>query len=80
MLTKSGWVNSSGWSGIDISEFPELSKWVDRINERAAVNKGLNVPEKFTLKERMKDKASADAHAAETSKWIQEAMKNDSKK
>jgi glutathione S-transferase len=30
---------------IDLSEFPALKKWVDEINKRPAVQKGVDVPQ-----------------------------------
>lgn len=30
---------------IDLSEFPSLNKWVDNIEQRAAVQKGVDVPQ-----------------------------------
>lgn len=38
------WVNIAYFSGIDLSQFPNLEKWWKRIEERPAVQKGLNVP------------------------------------
>ncbi|KAJ5294583.1 hypothetical protein N7508_009404 [Penicillium antarcticum] len=38
---------------IDLSEFPALKKWVDEINERAAVQKGLDVPSTGRTPEQM---------------------------
>jgi glutathione S-transferase len=56
-----GWVAAAGWAGVDIDEFPALKAWEDRMAEREGVAKGKDVPEPFTIKERMKDK-----------KWIEE--------
>ncbi|KAI9704617.1 MAG: hypothetical protein M1820_005530 [Bogoriella megaspora] len=39
-----GWANIGYFSGIDVKSFPNLHKWLDRLNERPAVKKGLNVP------------------------------------
>ena len=39
------WVRSGpGALEIDLSEFPALKKWVDEIEQRPAVQKGLDVP------------------------------------
>lgn len=53
-----GWINWAEWAGVDVKQFPLLSQWVDRINDRPAVKRGLNVPEPFTMKEKMKSKVS----------------------
>ncbi|KAI1106592.1 glutathione S-transferase [Jackrogersella minutella] len=39
-----GWANITIFSGIDISQFPNVEKWLDRINERPAVKKGIAIP------------------------------------
>lgn len=50
------WVNWAEWAGIDVKQFKHLSQWVDRINERPAVKRGLNIPEPFTMKEKLRTK------------------------
>lgn len=39
-----GWVNVGYFAGIDVKSFPNVQKWLDRINQRPAVQKGLDVP------------------------------------
>jgi glutathione S-transferase len=39
-----GWVNGAYFSGVDLSKFPALEKWWERINARPTVQKGLSVP------------------------------------
>ena len=39
------WVRWAGWAGIPMDKFPLLKKWVDRIEARPAVQKGLLVPD-----------------------------------
>ena len=46
------WVRIYDWSGVDISPFKHLQRWLDTINARPAVVAGLNVP--YNLEERMK--------------------------
>ncbi len=41
---------------MDVKQFKEVSGWVDRINSRDAVKRGLDVPEPFAMKEKMKSK------------------------
>lgn len=57
-----GWINWAEWAGIDVKQFKLLSQWVDRINDRPAVQRGLNVPEPFTMKEKMKNKVCKLKH------------------
>lgn len=52
------WINWAEWAGVDVKQFRNLSQWADRINERPAVKRGLDVPEPFTMKEKLKTKAS----------------------
>lgn len=39
---------------LDLSEWPGVKKWVERINEREAVKKGLNVPPRSRSPEEIK--------------------------
>jgi len=39
-----GWVAMSHFIGIELSEYPELKKWVEFISSRPAVEKGRNSP------------------------------------
>lgn len=50
------WVNWAEWAGVDVGEFEQIKGWVDRINEREAVKTGLDVPEPFEMKEKMRSK------------------------
>ncbi len=50
------WINWAEWAGISLDEFPEIKKWVDKINDRPAVKRGLDVPKTFKMKEKMKTK------------------------
>lgn len=60
-----GWISSAAWAGVEIEDFPHLKAWEDRMWARPAVKKGADVPDKYTMKERMKDKATMEKHAAE---------------
>ncbi len=46
------WVRIYEWSGVDISPFKNLIRWLENISKRPAVIAGLNVP--YNLEERMK--------------------------
>lgn len=69
-LNHRGWISAAGWAGIEIEDFPHLKAWEDRMWARPAVQKGANVPDKYTMKEKMKDKASMEKYAAEVSKTM----------
>lgn len=38
------WVRGHDWAGVDMSGFPHLQRWFDRISARPAVQRGLLVP------------------------------------
>ncbi|KAI0839796.1 glutathione S-transferase [Hypoxylon sp. FL0890] len=44
-----GWCNVSVFAGIDLGMFPNVQKWLDRINERPAVKKGVAIPSESAL-------------------------------
>ncbi|BFZ58563.1 Transcriptional regulator ure2 [Savitreella phatthalungensis] len=77
------WVNMGFWAGVDPTpeEFPHLCKWVERIEERQATKKGLDVPTPFTLKQKYRDNPqSVEDHAKQASKWILQGQKDDQDK
>eukprot|EP01088_Endostelium_zonatum_P019817 TRINITY_DN7032_c0_g1_i1.p1 TRINITY_DN7032_c0_g1~~TRINITY_DN7032_c0_g1_i1.p1 ORF type:complete len:176 (-),score=50.14 TRINITY_DN7032_c0_g1_i1:64-591(-) len=75
------WVNMGFWAGIDTKEFPNLEKWVEKLEAREGVKRGLDVPEKFTKKEEWrKDPSSVDVHAKAASAWIMKGQEEDAKK
>ena len=38
------WAKTYAWSGIEIDDLPNLRRWLDQINDRPAVQKGVLVP------------------------------------
>lgn len=64
------WVEWSAWAGIDIKPFPEVQKWREAIEKRPAVEKGINVPKKFELREAMKTKEGEEEYAKHHSNWV----------
>ncbi|TAQ85373.1 hypothetical protein B7494_g6304 [Chlorociboria aeruginascens] len=71
------WVNWAEWAGIVVEEFQEVKGWVDRINERPAVKRGLDVPEPFTMKEKMKTKEGEDEYQKYHSNWVMKGQEKD---
>lgn len=57
-LASFSWVNWDVWAGVDVKEFRLLHAWSDRINNRPAIQKGLDVPEPFEMKKKMQTKVS----------------------
>ena len=54
------WVNRDVWAGVDVKQFKHLSDWSERINQRPAVQRGLDVPEPFEMKRKMQSKVRPD--------------------
>ncbi|KAG9237895.1 glutathione S-transferase [Amylocarpus encephaloides] len=74
------WVNWAEWAGIylqreDGTNFLELKDWLERINSREAVKRGLDVPKPFTLKEKWQTKEGEEEYAKHHSNWIMEGQK-----
>lgn len=74
------WVNWGAWAGIETKPFPEIEKWMNTINERPAVQKGVNIPDKFRLKEMMSSKDKEEQYAKEASAWVMKGQEADQKK
>lgn len=50
------WINWAEWAGVDIKKFERINAWLDRINSREAIQKGLDVPQPFEMKKKMQSK------------------------
>ena len=37
------------WAGVELDEFPRLAAWVERIEQRAATQSALKIPEQDKL-------------------------------
>jgi glutathione S-transferase len=44
------WVKWAGLLGISLAEFPRVKSWVERIDARPAVQRGMRVPSDFGVK------------------------------
>jgi len=42
------WARTHNWSGVDVSDLPNLKRWMDTIYARNAVQRGLKVPEEMS--------------------------------
>ena len=49
------WVFCAEWTGIDLNETPNLSRWFQTLASRSAFQQGLNVPEPFDINEIIND-------------------------
>ncbi|KAF2161760.1 hypothetical protein M409DRAFT_69564 [Zasmidium cellare ATCC 36951] len=75
-----GWIAAAGWAGVDISQFPNLKAWEERMWARPGIERGANVPKPYKMKELLADKERMDKYASESRAWIQKGMKEDAEK
>lgn len=57
-----------------------MKKWLDKINERPAIKRGLDVPEPFMMKEKMKSKEGEKEFEEHHSKWVMDQQNKDQEK
>ncbi|RTE64538.1 glutathione S-transferase [Amphritea opalescens] len=38
------WIRTHEWSGVEVDEFPHLQDWIERIAQRPACQRGINLP------------------------------------
>lgn len=75
------WIRAGTWAGVDLAEFPKLSAWVDRIEARPAVQRGILVPDgKDKISELRRNPEAAEAEAKKASEWIMKGLEADKKK
>jgi GST-like protein len=46
------WVRAHAWSGLTLDGFPRIQAWLERIEARPAVQRGLAIPQKVDLQEK----------------------------
>jgi GST-like protein len=63
------WVRIHDWGGVSIEGFPHLQRWLDRIEERPAVQRGVRVPVADGW-EQITGKADSTELSAEASKLV----------
>ena len=73
-------MTSSGWSGVDLSEFKYLSEWDERMLKRPAVEKGRHVPSRHSIKDILSDPKKAEEYAKKSSAWVMKGQKEDAEK
>lgn len=74
------WVEWHRWAGVELDKLPRIQKWKGEIEQRPATEKGLNVPDKFELREAMKTKEGEDEYAKHHSNWVMQGQKADQEK
>ena len=74
------WVNWAEWAGVETKTFPALQQWLEVIQQRPAVQRGVDVPEKFEMKEKMRTKEGEEEFAQHHSKWVMRGMEEEGAK
>lgn len=74
------WVEWHDWAGVKLDKFPNVKTWLGEIEARPAVEKGLNVPDKFELREAMKTKEGEEEYAKHHGSWVMQGQKADQDK
>lgn len=74
------WVEWHRWAGVELDAFPGIQKWKGAIEKRPATETGLNVPDKFELREAMKTKEGEEEYAKHHSNWVMQGQKADQEK
>ncbi|KAF2234208.1 glutathione S-transferase GstA [Viridothelium virens] len=74
------WVNWAEWAGVETERFPNLTNWLETVNKRPAVQKGVNVPDKFEMKEAVKTQEGEEEYAKHHSNWVMQGQKADQEK
>ena len=70
-----GWVWKAGWAGVDISEFPNLKKWEEMLEQREAISKGRDVPKPHSGRVSLQDEEENESKAKAAREWILRGMK-----
>lgn len=65
---------------METKPFAELQTWLETIQKRPAVQKGVDVPEAFEMKAAMKTKEGEEEYAKHHSNWVMQGMKEDQEK
>lgn len=71
--------DNSGFAGLDIDEWPHVKAWQDRMMQRPAVQKGVDVPTKVDLERLASDPEAFKAYLANNTIWIRHGMEQDAK-
>ncbi|MCJ1300232.1 hypothetical protein MMC08_003027 [Hypocenomyce scalaris] len=74
------WVNWAEWAGVDVKQFKQISGWLDRINSRDAVKKGLDVPQPFEMKKKMQTKEGEEEYQKMHSQWVMKGQQDEQSK
>ena len=71
---------SAFWAGVDITGFPHLEAWEEKMAARPGVQKGRDIPDTHRMKELQKDPKRMQEQAEKSRQWVQAGMADDAKK
>ncbi|KAK4548954.1 hypothetical protein LTR36_008727 [Oleoguttula mirabilis] len=74
------WVNWAEWAGVETQGFAAVRTWLEVIQRRPAVRRGVEVPERFAMKEAMRTREGEEEYAKHHSNWVMQGMKEDEEK
>ena len=74
------WVNWAEWAGVDLTQYRLLTEWLDRMNSRPAIQRGLDVPEPFEMKKKMQTKEGEEEYQRMHAAWVMKGQSADQEK
>jgi glutathione S-transferase len=73
-------VNWAEWAGVSLDAYPWLKNWLNVIQQRDAVKRSIDVPDKFEMKEAMKTKDGEESYSKHHSNWVMKGQMEDQEK
>jgi glutathione S-transferase len=71
-----GWCNMLRFTGVDLDSFPNVKKWLERVQARPAVQRGLEIPSKSGFgNDAYQQKLKDDKEFAEKEETLREQIK-----
>ncbi len=65
------WVRTCRWSGVPLDDFPHLGRWLARIGERPAVQRGLLQPREAIPVDTLDDEEAQDRFVAAARNFVE---------
>lgn len=67
------------WAGLDLSEFPAVQEWYERLLKRPSISRGINIPEPHGVIALVSDKTGEQTKKFEEfhRQWVMDGMKTD---
>ncbi|KIV92972.1 hypothetical protein PV10_04222 [Exophiala mesophila] len=78
-IALSPWAKILDFAGLNIDEWPNVKAWQERMMQREAVKKGLDIPTKVDLEKMASDPEVFKAYLANNTSWIRHGMEEDAR-